>query len=388
LIAVSGLHVGVVALLVHAAMLRIVTMLGARLLWSTIAAIGAVVAFVAFTGAAAPAVRAAIMVGVASVGAIVGRPVHGPTTLGAAVAAMLVVRPAWALDPGFHLSVVAMSVLVLRPHRGALGQTWAIGWAIVPVCLWHFGTTSPFAVITNLLVLPLFTLWVLPVGAFGWFGAWGWGPGALAPAALGADVLLRIATWVASWPAPSDWALAGIASTLALGRWVAPVRFRRLVPRVPVWVALAIVSVQLVRSGGVELREARWVALGTGRRPTVVRWVEDGRACLLDPRGPSAAWPSRLRALGVREVVGFGEVDSRRPDLAEVASRLDEAGMWRQDATIGCERPSSAEIREARRACTAAFVGTVAVASVRPAGRVRCYAENRWSPMVFSQAET
>src|SRR5690606_10451705 len=104
-VAVSGMNVAVAAALVQGPLLRIGMVLGVPLAAAALLAWLPVLAYLGVTGGEPPALRAAVMFGLAQFATLSGRPTHGLTTLALTAAAMLAWRPAWALDPGLHLSL-------------------------------------------------------------------------------------------------------------------------------------------------------------------------------------------------------------------------------------------------------------------------------------------
>ncbi len=115
MIAISGLHVGLAALVLQR-VLRTLTATWTRGIEISLAAsLAPVVGYVVLTGAGPPAIRAALMLGLGSLGAWVGRPTQGRTILAIAAALMLVAHPPWLVEPGFQLSVAAMLALVALP---------------------------------------------------------------------------------------------------------------------------------------------------------------------------------------------------------------------------------------------------------------------------------
>jgi predicted membrane metal-binding protein len=50
---------------------------------------------------------------------------------------------------------------------GLLRQSWEVTWATCPIGLVHFGEAAAWGVLSNLIAVPVFTLWVLPLGALG-----------------------------------------------------------------------------------------------------------------------------------------------------------------------------------------------------------------------------
>jgi competence protein ComEC len=133
----------------------------------------AIVVYVAFVGPSPSVVRAGVMAGVALLAREVGRPGTAAGALGWAVAALLVLDPAYIDDAGFRLSVLATAGILAwgssltarlagpapgRPRRWLaeiLGVSLAAQAATTPVVLLDFGRLSLVAPVVNLVVVPL-----------------------------------------------------------------------------------------------------------------------------------------------------------------------------------------------------------------------------------------
>lgn len=111
LLAVSGLHVGIVFLLVNA-LLRLVPLLRHGNLWRCAVAVGAIWLYTALCGSAPSAVRAAVMFTVLQAGIAFSRERVGLNTLATAGVAMLVCAPNLLFDTGFRLSFVAVAGII------------------------------------------------------------------------------------------------------------------------------------------------------------------------------------------------------------------------------------------------------------------------------------
>lgn len=385
LIAVSGLNVGLAAWAILALMLRVGARaggLGVVLSWVPL------VAYVLLAGTSPPAVRAGIMAVAVGLGGLFGRPHHGPALLVTTSVLMLVIRPAWAHDPGFQLSVAAMATLVRAPAgEGMVRQTWRVTWVVLPFSLWHFGHAGAWGVVSNLVAVPLFTLWVLPLGLVGWWLVPWLGPLALAPAAWGARPILAVASVVAGWPSPPAWSLAGAAGVaLVLGLLV-----RRRGPQgqlhpwwawlPPVPVAAAVVLVVAwPRAEGVP--QARWWAAGSPTAPAVVTVARaPGRAiaCVHAVSLSPDRFAGLLGALDL-DAAGFApraDAASLEPHERALARALAARGLW-VDAPAGCPAPPpAAEIAEALRSCRRRSGGRHGLVLADDEG-VRCHAGGRW----------
>ena len=386
LIAVSGLNVGLAAWAILALMLRVGARaggLGVVLSWVPL------VAYVLLAGTSPPAVRAGIMAMGVGLGGLLGRPHHGPALLVTTSVLMLAIRPAWAHDPGFQLSVAAMATLVRAPTgEGMLRQTWRVTWVVLPFSLWHFGHAGAWGVVSNLVAVPLFTLWVLPLGLVGWWLVPWLGPLALAPAGWGARPILAVAGFVARWPSPPAWSLA-VAAAVAL--MVGLVVRRRgpqgqlhpwwaWLPPVPVAAAVVLV-VAWPRAEGVP--PARWWAAGSPTAPAVVTVAreQDGRA-IACVHAVSLS-PNRFAGLlGALDLDGAGFAPgtaepSASPHELALMRALEARGLW-VDAPAGCPAPpATAEVAEALRSCRRRSGGRHGLALADAEG-LHCFAAGRW----------
>jgi ComEC/Rec2-related protein len=190
ILAVSGLHVGIIAGLAWG-LARL--SLGAGRI-SEYAAAAAVFSYVLGIGAPFSALRAGLMAVMIFLGRAMGRPGASLNLLFGAGFITLLLDPKAASDPGFQLSYAATFGLILwtRPISGLLparprhamtllAATVAAQALTIPLMLWHFREIAPIAFLGNLAVLPLFTL-IMPLLILGIAG--------LAPAAWLADRLL------------------------------------------------------------------------------------------------------------------------------------------------------------------------------------------------------
>jgi competence protein ComEC len=129
--------------------------------------------YVLFVGPSPSVVRAGAMAGVALLARELGRPGTAAAALGWAVAALLLVDPAWIDDAGFRLSVLATAGIIAwgapltarlageEPGRSRrwlaeiLGVSFAAQAATTPIVLHEFGRLSLVAPAVNLIVVPL-----------------------------------------------------------------------------------------------------------------------------------------------------------------------------------------------------------------------------------------
>jgi ComEC/Rec2-related protein len=367
-VAVSGMNVAVAAALVQAPLLRAGLLLGGSLTLAAALAWLPVLAYLGVTGGEPPALRAAVMFGLSQAATLTGRPGHGLTALAFTAAAMLAWRPAWALDPGLHLSLAAMAVLVHpQAPRGLVAQSWRVSFGTLPIVLVHFGQASLIGVLANVIAVPVFTLWVLPLGIAGLMATPWFGPEALRPAALGGQVVIDLAGVGARVPEPPWWSLAIVA---AIGLVVRTTVRRAAVLRwtpgmLPCAGVLAVVL--FGAPGRPEGPPRAWVAIGGPRSAAVIVPAQDDAslACVRDPWLAPEAWPELLPALGFR---GAARVTAPRspPAAAAAQAELERAGMMFSGTCP--EGPALKSLRAALEDCQARTRQRRAVVRAGPDG--------------------
>lgn len=150
LLAVSGLHVGIVFMLVNA-LLHLVPLLRHGNLWRCIVAVGAIWLYTALCGSAPSAVRAAAMFTVLQAGIAFSRERVGLNTLATAGVAMLVCAPNLLFDTGFRLSFLAVAGIIVWgvPLMRALRTRFRVCNVLIDICvvgivasLWTMPTVS------------------------------------------------------------------------------------------------------------------------------------------------------------------------------------------------------------------------------------------------------
>lgn len=233
LLAISGMHVGYVLVLVFFLlrwMFRAWPSLIERFPISKLAAgfsLPIVWLYIVFVGYPLSAIRAGLMLTVYLAGVVLGLRQDGPTSLAAAVIAVLIVMPLSVLDISFQLSVAAVAGILLlgnplgqrmrrreRPGLSArflasVGALLAISIAAAaftaPLVAHGFGVVTALGPVVNLLAVPLMagaimplvltasvlTLAYPPLSPFVWRGA-----GALV------QLLMSLAQSVQDWGAP------------------------------------------------------------------------------------------------------------------------------------------------------------------------------------------
>ncbi len=271
LLAVAGLHIGIVMGLVFAA-----TRFGlalweyAALTWSTrkIAAVAALAAgflYLEITGAHVPILRSFGMAALVTLGVLTGR--RAISLRGLALAALVVMAfsPEAIVGVSFQMSFSAVLCLIAgydlarplllrlgegRPWRrpllycaGLVLSSFLAGTASAPFAAYHFGRASLYYVPANMLAVPLTAFWVMP-----------WGLATLALMPVGLERLALI---------PMGWGIAGLTAIAhAVAAWPeANLPVPQLPPCSPVLVAAGLAWAGLFR-GSIRLAGTLPIAAG------------------------------------------------------------------------------------------------------------------------------
>lgn len=178
LISISGFHVGVAALfgawLVRAlwwALPSLALRLPAPLAMAP-AALATAVGYGLLAGNSLPTVRTVLMIAVVALARLGRRAGSGPQSLALALVAVLLFDPLAVLAPGFWLSFVGVTFLMLslQRERGALGFVrelgvgqWVMTIALLPLTAWFFGEASLVGALSNLIAIPFVSLAIVPL---------------------------------------------------------------------------------------------------------------------------------------------------------------------------------------------------------------------------------
>ncbi|MDE0254009.1 MAG: ComEC/Rec2 family competence protein [Rhodospirillaceae bacterium] len=252
LLAISGLHIGMIAGIAFFALwFGLALVPGAALRWPTrkIAAIGALAVaagYLLLTGATIPTQRAFLMLAVVMAGVLVGRVAISMRLVAAAATVLLLLSPESLPTPSFQMSFAAVVALVAayeawsiwrmrnrtprlpRPVRALVGigaASLIAGAATGPFALFHFHRLAMYGLAANLAAVPIVSFFVLPMGLLALFAMpFGLEAGPLWLMARGIDLMLWVAHGVAGLPgalalapAPLAW---GMALIVAGGLWL------------------------------------------------------------------------------------------------------------------------------------------------------------------------
>lgn len=209
LLAISGLHMGLLSGFVFALLrvvLSLIPALALRINVKKTAAVGALAAasfYLAMSGGNVATERAYVMVAVAFGAILINR--RAISLRGVAIAAVIVLclRPEALLGPGFQMSFAATTALVavfgwVRDAKISTGPKWAApvvgvlmssgiaGLATAPIGAAHFNALAHYGLLANLLSVPVMGAVVVPASVlaailapFGldWIGLWLMGAG-------------------------------------------------------------------------------------------------------------------------------------------------------------------------------------------------------------------
>ena len=187
--------------------------------WAAAGALGASCFYLVISGASPSAVRAFVMLAMAMLAILLDRPALSMRSLALAAAILLVARPQDIAEPGFQMSFAAVAALVAVAEweagrervnpRGALFR-WVHGivmtslvgsLATLPFALFHFGRATHYAVLGNLIAMPVMGLWVMPAAALSvTLMPFGFESGPLHLLGQGIRVMVAMGNWVAHLP--------------------------------------------------------------------------------------------------------------------------------------------------------------------------------------------
>ncbi len=220
LLAISGLHMGLLAGFVFAAFrlaFAAVPAVGLRVpakKLSALMALPVAAVYLGLSGGNVATERAFVMVAVALVAVMSDRRVLSLRAVAVAAVIVLVLRPEALLGPGFQMSFAATTALVavfgwLRDAQIPLGPRWArgavavvissavAGLATAPVAAAHFNQFAHYGLLANLASVPLMGVLVMPAAVLAaCLLPFGWEAVALWIMGQGLRWILGVAHWV------------------------------------------------------------------------------------------------------------------------------------------------------------------------------------------------
>lgn len=222
LLAISGLHIGLVSALTFFTIRLFLACIPAIALrypikkWAAVCAIFSALLFTLLTGASIPTVRAFIMTSIVLIGVLFDRKAISLRTVAWAAICILLVNPESVLGASFQLSFAAVTALVVFYERrvkdfnankissyikGIFTSSLIASLATTPFAAYHFNRIALYGILSNLLAIPLTVFWIMPLGiASLMLMPFGWETIALIPMGWGIDILLLIANYTANLP--------------------------------------------------------------------------------------------------------------------------------------------------------------------------------------------
>jgi competence protein ComEC len=259
LLAISGLHMGLVAAILFVglrAMLTCGEILALRYpikKWAAGGALCGALGYMILTGATVPTQRAFLMTGLVLIAVMLDRTAISLRLVAWAAAVILLIAPQSLLGASFQMSFAAVVALIAvyeqgwRPlggwFTGATGRragfyiggvaltTLIAGAATGLVAMYHFGRIAHFGLAVNLIAVPITALWIMPWAVMSMalmpFGLEAFG---LTPMVWGIDIMLGTAREVGGWPGAVGLVpampAAGLAALALGGLWLCIWRLR------------------------------------------------------------------------------------------------------------------------------------------------------------------
>lgn len=364
LLAVAGLHIGIVmGLVMGGTRLALALSERAALHWPTKAiAAGVALAvggmYLLLTGAHLPIMRSFAMASLVTLGLVMGRRALSLRGLALAAAVLMVIVPHEVVGVSFGMSFSAVLALIagyeaLRPVLMRLhGRGWTrrfashvvalpltsllAGTASAPFGAYHFGHFQLYFIVANVLAVPLTAFWVMPLGLLALaLMPLGLEAVALVPMGWGIQGILWIGRSVSAWPAATlpvphitAWGLCVFSLGLAwLGLW----RSRMRLVGVPVMLAGLLSPLAAPQPDFLISSEARLIAVRDGRyyvqaRPGASKFVREawqshlasGPLLPLQTGQPEACGPQECRIERKGAVILLLRANARASNCAGV----------------------------------------------------------------------
>ena len=310
LLAISGLHIGLVAGILFIGVRGLLALIPPLALrhpikkWAAVAAIPGAAAYALIAGATVPTQRAFLMIGLVLIAVVVDRRGISLRLVAWAALVVLALQPESLLGPSFQMSFAAVVALIagwevmsarrrfdetsafwrrgmFRYLGGVALTTLIAGTATAPFALYHFNRYAMYGLVANMIAVPATALWIMPWAVVAFllmpFGLEGF---ALVPMGWGVDLVNAVARVVAGWPgavallpAMPTWGLALV--TLG-GLWLCLWRRRWRLAGLGA-VAVGMVSIALVRPPDMLVDASGLVAVRTGDGTLAVSSVRAGR---------------------------------------------------------------------------------------------------------------
>lgn len=305
LLAISGLHIGLVAGLLFFAVrlgLAFIEPLALRFpikKYAAGAAIFGAFAYLLVSGATIPTQRAFLMVSIVMFAVMIDRTAISMRLVAVSAIAVLLLAPESLLSASFQMSFAAVVGLVavyeatapsftrLRQRGGILGSRLALfiaatllttlvaSTATAPFAVYHFNRIALYGLLANLVAVPVMAAWIMPFGVLSFllmpFGVEAFG---LVPMGWGIEFVLWVAESIAALPGAvamlAPMPTAGLLIVAIGGLWLCLCRNSIRFLGVPV-VAAGLASALLVPTPDMLInRDGKLVAVNLGHGEVVM----------------------------------------------------------------------------------------------------------------------
>ena len=194
ILSISGLHMVVMAGAAFLGVRRLLALFPVIALrypikkWAAAAALLAAVAYLNISGSSVATVRSAVMIAIIFLAVLIDRPALAMRNVALSALLILAVMPESLLDAGFQMSYAAVISLVavyevLRQRTetqarhstsslrqtglffgGIVMSTLIASFSVAPLAAYHFHKTQQYAVLANLIAIPVCNILVMPAG--------------------------------------------------------------------------------------------------------------------------------------------------------------------------------------------------------------------------------
>jgi competence protein ComEC len=216
--------------------------------WAAVAALVGTSFYLVISGAATPATRAYIMLACMLLAILFDRPALSMRSVALAAAIILLTRPESIIEPGFQMSFAAVIGLVavaewersrpeavptiwplpgVRRYLRGIGTTSLVGSiATAPYAAFHFDRATHYAVLGNLLAMPIMGFITMPAAAVAvLLMPFGLDRGPLIVMGWGIEAMLTVGRWVSHLPGAvsitAAWPVGAIVLLSLGGLWIA-----------------------------------------------------------------------------------------------------------------------------------------------------------------------
>jgi competence protein ComEC len=255
LLAISGLHIGLVTAGIFFAVRGVLALIPGLALnhpikkWAALAALPCAFSYLMLVGATIPAQRAFLMTGLMLLAVLLDRRALSMRLVAWAAMVTLLLAPESLLSVSFQMSFAAVTLMIAayEGRRGLFGQPGADFWspgsigryllavaatsalatiATAPFAVYHFNHLALYGVFANVVAVPITAFWIMP-SALAAFLLMPLGLEALPLWLMGIGIELVVATAesVASWPSAvvtlSAMPVWGLAAAATGGLWAA-----------------------------------------------------------------------------------------------------------------------------------------------------------------------